>query len=81
MSEFVKTLGENMVERLIVALLAAVITTYVMTQRHEGRISMLEREAVKAQMHADEDIKRWSLIEQKMERIATSVEFHTKECN
>jgi hypothetical protein len=81
MAEFLKELSSNLAERLIIALLAAVVTTYVLTQNHDGRIVTLEREVVKSQAHADEDIKRWALIEQRLERIDTLVEIHLKkEC-
>lgn len=79
MTEFFKALGANMLERLIVAVLAAVMTTYILQQRNEGRIEVLERDSAQLREHEEEDAVRFSAIETRMERCSTLLEIHMKE--
>lgn len=76
MAEFLKLLSANMLERLVVAVLAAIMTTYILQQRNEGRIEVLERDALLLQQHAENDERRFALCEQRLERIETLVEIH-----
>lgn len=76
MTELIKEVGSSVIEKLIIAAIAAIATTYILTERHDARIAQLEIQEARTKQQLDRQAESCQELSRKMERVNTMVELH-----